>query len=133
MAVPRADTPPGECHEPARLIDRWAPAGFVPLEVLRDKDLGDILDWISENRSDSAPCQVSETIRIHRPLEDDRILMELLDTGEKVIAHTQHYYAKDDNLLLIECSLLTTQHLLSYERNLEWQRALESGKPFDAE
>lgn len=59
--------------------------------------------------------------------------MELLDTGEKVIAHTQHYYAKDDNLLLIECSLLTTQHLLSYERNLEWQRALESGKPFDAE
>jgi len=122
-----------ECHEPARLIDRWMPAGFVPLGMLRDKDLGEILDWISENRSDSAPWRVSETIRIHRPFEDDRILMELLDTGEIVIAHAQHYYAKDDDLLLIDYSLLTTQHLLSYERNLEWERVLESGEPFDAE
>jgi hypothetical protein len=117
-----------ECHEAARLVDRWAPASLIPLEILREKDPGELLDWFSENRPDDSPSRLSETVAVRKPSEEDRIRMELLDRGTQVIVSTQHYFSEDGELLMVERSLLTTQHLLTFERNLPCERGLRSGE-----
>lgn len=118
-----------ECDAPARLVDRWAPSSLIPLEVLREKDPPEFLDWLSENHPDGAPSRIHETVLVRRPLEQDRIRMELLDRDSQVIFDTQHYFSRDGEMVLVERSLLTTEHLLIYDRNLHWERALQSGEP----
>lgn len=116
-----------ECHEPARLIDRWTPVSLVPLEILREKDPGELLDWFSANHPDDSPTRLSETVAVRKSSDEDRIRMEMLDRGTQLIVNTQHYFSEDGELLIVERSLLTAQHLLTFERNLPWEQSLRSG------
>jgi hypothetical protein len=56
-------------------------------------------------------------------MDEDRILLEL-DRGVPVLRCCSHYLTLDDELLLVHGSLLTTDHLLFYERHLPWERDL---------
>lgn len=64
---------------------------------------------------------------MHRPSEDVRIQMEILDTDTPVIGRGQTYLADDGEVLLFQRSWLTTDHLLAYKRNLLWEKEPEGG------
>jgi hypothetical protein len=62
---------------------------------------------------------------MHRPSEEVRIQMEILDTEALIIGRGQTYLGDDGEVLLIQHSWLTTDHLLAYQRNLLWERERE--------
>jgi hypothetical protein len=101
-----------EGHEPTRLVDRWAPSSLMPLEVLREKDPPEFLDWLSEHYPDGAPSRIHEMVIVRNLLEQDRIRMELLDRDSQVIINTQHYFSTDGEMVLVERFLVTAEHLL---------------------
>lgn len=116
-----------ESHEPAQMVETWAPLGVIPLEVLVTPEGDDPAGWLFKNRLDARLARVYEGLRVHRPSEEVRIQMEILDTDALVIGRGQTYLADDGEVLLFQHSWLTTGHLLTFELNLLWEKETEGG------
>lgn len=116
-----------ECHEPAAIVETWGPLGLMPLEIFVTPEGDDPVRWLLRNRPDAGLARVYEGVRVHRPSEEVRIQMEILDTDALVIGRGQTYLANDGEVLLFQHSWMTTDHVLTYERNLLWEKETEGG------
>lgn len=114
-----------ECHEPAAIVETWGPLGLMPLEIFVTPEGDDPVGWLLKNRPDARLARIDEVVGVHRPSEDVRIQMEILDTDTPVIARGQTYLADDGEVLLFQHSWLMTDHLLAYKRNLLWEKEPE--------
>lgn len=115
-----------ECHEPAEMVDTWGPLGLIPLETLVTAEGDDPTAWLL-NRPDARLARIDESVGVHRPSEEVRIEMEILDSDALVIGRGQTYLADDGEVLLVQHSWMTTDHLLAYKRNLHWEKETEGG------
>jgi hypothetical protein len=115
-----------ENHQPSQLNDLWTPASAIPLDVLRDCHPGEVVDWFATQGQGFEPWRATESVFVRPPSEDDRLLLHL-DRNAPVLRCCSHYFTRDDELLLVHASLLTTDHLLGYQRHIPWERELESG------
>jgi len=116
-----------ECHEPAQIVETWGPLGLIPLEIFVTSEGDDPAGWLLKNRPGAELARVYEVVRVHRPSEEVRIQMGILDTDAPIIGRGQTYLADDGEVLLVQHSWLTTDHSLAYERNLLWEQELEAG------
>ncbi len=115
-----------ENHQPAQIHDLWAPASAIPLDVLRDRHPHEVVDWFADQGQHLEPWRATESVLVRPPSEDDRLLLHL-DRDVPVLRCGSHYVTRDDELLLVHASLLTTDRLLLYERHIPWERGLDSG------
>jgi hypothetical protein len=120
-----------EYHEPAEIVETWAPVGVIPLEVLVTPERDDTAGWLLKNRPDAQLARVYEVVGVRKPSEEVRIQMEIMDTDALIIGRGQTYLGEDGEVLLIQHSWLTTDHVLACERNLLWERELESGSQWE--
>ncbi len=116
-----------ECHEPGEIVETWAPVGVIPLEVLVTPEGDDTAGWLLKNRPDAQLARVYEVVGVRKPSREVRIQMEILDTDALIIGRGQTYLGDDGEVLLIQHSWLTTDHVLAYERNLLWEQELADG------
>ena len=119
-----------EFHEPATIVDIWAPPQVIPLEVLVTADGDNPIWWLPKSNHDVRPTRLNEYLFVHPPREEVRIQMEILDAEVPVIGRRQYCHADDGELLFVRHSWLTIDHQLIYLRNIPWEQGLEVG-PYD--
>lgn len=98
----------------------------MPPEALSD-DAPGALSWLEHNCGrDGFPHHASESVRLYLPPEDARLLLEL-NSGTEIFLLSRLYYNEWHEPLLLQEVLLSTDHYLTYNLNLEWERRVEEG------
>lgn len=115
-----------ELRNPSHLSDCWAPRALMPPEALSD-DAPGALRWLEHRCGrDGLPHHATESVRLYVPPEDARLLLEL-NFGTEIFLLSRLYYNEWHEPLLLREVLLSTDHYLSYELNLEWERRVKEG------
>lgn len=115
-------------RNPSQLVDCWAPLALMPPEALSG-DAPDALRWLEvKYGTDGFPHHATESVRLHAPPEEARLLLGL-NFGTEIFLLSRLYYNEWHEPLLLREVLLSTDHYLTYELNLEWERRVKEGLP----
>lgn len=113
-------------RNPSQSVDFWAPRALMPPKVLAG-DAPDALPWLEERCGrDGLPHHATESVRLYALDEAARLLLEL-NFGTEIFLLSRLYYSELHEPLLLREVLLSTDHYLTYELHLEWERRVKEG------
>jgi hypothetical protein len=113
-------------RNPSHLVDCWAPRALMPPNALAG-DAPDALRRLEERYGrDGLSHHATESVRLYVPDEEARLLLEP-NFGTEIFLLSRLYYNESHEPLLFREVLLSTDHYLTYELNLEWERRVKEG------